>query len=166
MARTNWTDYPSTATPLNAANLNNIETRIEQALSKAVTAQETAEHAQETADNLIGDTGWLNLLNKAGSATELRVRRIGNVIYLSGSLYAASNSAIANGASVSGLGTLPTSCCPTATRYLVVASWVAGGSPAYGRTLTLRIYSDGTLTLDNASGNASSCAVIDAAFVW
>lgn len=122
----------------------------------------TAQNAATILDTALSDTGWLDLVSKTGTSTGLRARRIGDVLYLTGALYGPNNVAIANGASVA-CGVLPASCRPTATRYIVVSSWVSGGNPAYGRTLTLRIYTDGTLTLDNASGNASSCADIDVA---
>lgn len=64
-SKTTWEDYPSTATPVNASNLNNAETGIETAQSTAEAATASAAAAQSTADAATASAAAAN----AGTAT-------------------------------------------------------------------------------------------------
>lgn len=70
MPRTNWQDYPSTATPITAANLNAMEDRIDQALTNSNTAIDTAETAQDSIENLTDLQAQTPLVGTATTRTK------------------------------------------------------------------------------------------------
>lgn len=110
------------------------------------------------------DSGWVDVTEKAGSSTNLKVKTVGGDLYLSGDIYGTNNQPIPNGNGVAKACVLPASHRPTKVRYLAITSWVAGGNPAYGRLLTMTVDTAGVVSLYNMSGNASSCGSCDVSF--
>lgn len=69
MTRTTWQDYPSTATPLTAANLNNIETRIEQALDESSEHKDLLDALTQRIEALEGRNIVTGIFEASSSAT-------------------------------------------------------------------------------------------------
>lgn len=132
MPRTVWKDYPSTATPINAANLNNIETRVEQALTDSDAALTEIESLRDIVTQLSAllptpwqELGALGYIRQEGRRAALKGELAVSVP--SGSTYTIPNI------------TVPAPLRPQATAALVAAGFVSGGSPQHGRNVSLRI---------------------------
>lgn len=109
--------------------------------------QRLAEDVDDDVSALHADTGWVTPTIDAAWDTysTIECRNVGGVVHLRG--YVRPDSGAVSAGLTAGIATLPAGSRPDAQVYISAVRWVAGGSPEYGGDATVRVATDGVLSV-------------------
>jgi hypothetical protein len=139
---TNWQNTPSTATPIDATNLNKLETQYGVVADDIFSGATTVDGALDSRYPAVeGDTGWVTITTNGGFGAHAtyppKVRRIGKILLFKGGWTSAG---LSSGGTFS-VGTLPVGYYPTE---LIIAT---PGTAITSDHNTVRIQSDGIIQI-------------------